>query len=503
MHSTQKLLAILVTVAVISIALLPLCTLYLIQPEYTSLIERLNEEEADRIAAFMAWELVGEEGHLSVDGPYDPFISSYLTTHSKELNLGRIQVLSTSGKVLYSTRAGEEGTTIALEGDFSESLREKHPHIRTVEIVESDDAAAEDDGLSAYVEATVPLLRDGTVIGAMRINYDVTARSQTLRSILSRTNLVLIIATALVLYVIYKTTWVAKGNLKEKSLAEKALSDSEVRYRSLVESTDDSIYLVDRDCRYMFMNLKHRVRLGISGDDYAGTPFAEYHSAEEAEWFTRAVREVVETKRTTYHEHRSKRAGMYFMLTMNPIYDDKGSVGAVNVISKNITDRKRMEEELRALTLTDESTGLSNRRGFFTLAAQQMKIAERSRVGFHLISVHVDNLMEINEKLGFAEGGMVLTDTASVLTEGFRGADIIARIDSDEFVILPVECAGDCIDTIIDRISDGIASKNANRSPDDRFTVSIGTAYYEPDEACTLEDLLLYAYKDMEAKRDA
>lgn len=502
MLSTQKLLALLVTVAVLSIALLPLCTLYLIQPEFTSLIERINDEEAGRIAAFMAWELVGEEGHLSVDGPHDPFISAYLAQHNDELNLQRIQVISTSGEVLYSTRTEEEGTAIAMDSDFSESLSERHSHIRTVtHAQEAEDP--EGSPASTYVEATAPLMRDGAPIGALRINYDVTARSQRLRSIQSRTNMVLIMATALVLYVIYKTTRVARSSIKEKTLTEKALSESELRYRSLVESTDDSIYLVDKDCKYLFMNLKHRVRLGISGEDYAGTPFSEYHSAEEATWFARAVREVAETKRTTYHEHRSKRAGMHFMLTMNPIFDAKGSVGAINVISKNITDRKRMEEELRTLTLTDEITGLSNRRGFFALATQQMKIAERSRVGFHLICIDIDNLMEINTTLGFTEGSMVLTDTSSVLTEGFRGADIIARIDSDEFVILPVECANDCIETIIDRISDGIASKNANRDPAHRFTITIGTTYYEPDEPCTLDELILRAYRDMESKRTA
>src|SRR4030042_3087219 len=74
-------------------------------------------------------------------------------------------------------------------------------------------------------------------------------------------------------------------DLSEMKKAEEALQESEEKYRSLVESTEDSIYLVDRSYNYLFMNKKHISRLGLSDYEYLGRPFSYFHSHDAIECF--------------------------------------------------------------------------------------------------------------------------------------------------------------------------------------------------------------------------
>jgi PAS domain S-box-containing protein len=120
-----------------------------------------------------------------------------------------------------------------------------------------------------------------------------------------------------------------------------ALQMSEERYRSLVEGTDDSIYVVNRKCEYVFMNAKHRSRLGFHGDEYVGKGYGEFHSEGETKIFCEEVDRVYETGKSLRHEHRSKRDGRYFLRTLSPIRGRRRQVLGVSIVSKNITHLKQ------------------------------------------------------------------------------------------------------------------------------------------------------------------
>ncbi|MBI5634515.1 MAG: PAS domain S-box protein [Nitrospirae bacterium] len=117
-------------------------------------------------------------------------------------------------------------------------------------------------------------------------------------------------------------------------------------YHSLVESTEDSIYIVDRECRYQFMNHMHLSRLGLSSEACLGRPYADFHSAEESEMLTGKVREVFETGSSLRYEQQSSKDGKYFLRSLSPIEGADNSIRAVTIISKNITDRRLAEELL-------------------------------------------------------------------------------------------------------------------------------------------------------------
>jgi diguanylate cyclase (GGDEF)-like protein/PAS domain S-box-containing protein len=286
-------------------------------------------------------------------------------------------------------------------------------------------------------------------------------------------------------------------DLSAMKKAEGALQESEEKYRSLVESTEDSIYLVDRNYKYLFMNKKHIMRLGFSGNEYLGQEYSKSHNPEETALFTAKANQVFDSGESITHEYKSNKDGRYFLLTLSPIKKDDGKVKAVTVVSKDITDYKIIEEKLHTLSLTDELTGLYNRRGFFTLAEQFLKLSRRQKQGIFMLYADIDNLKEINDTFGHKEGDLALINTADILKKNYRESDIIARIGGDEFVVIPIGTAKDNIEIIISRFDKSIETYNSKSNREYNLSLSYGLAFYDPANPCSLDELLMQADKTM------
>jgi PAS domain S-box-containing protein len=134
----------------------------------------------------------------------------------------------------------------------------------------------------------------------------------------------------------------------ERKQAEEALRESEEKYSSLVESTEDSIYLVDRECRYLFMNEKHLSRFGLPIEKVIGSGYGEFHSEVETKDFLKKVNEIFQTDKSLSYEHRSPKDSRYFLRTLSPVKEPDGRIVSITVVSKDITDRKQAEEDIKS-----------------------------------------------------------------------------------------------------------------------------------------------------------
>jgi PAS domain S-box-containing protein len=133
-------------------------------------------------------------------------------------------------------------------------------------------------------------------------------------------------------------------DITERKRADEALRESEEKYRSLA-STEDSMYLIDRDCRYLFVNEKHLQRLGLSQEEVIARSYADLHSEEDTIAFTKSVQKVFETGEFLLCEHKSQRDNKYFLRTFTPVRGPGGRTTAVTVVSKDITERRQAEAE--------------------------------------------------------------------------------------------------------------------------------------------------------------
>jgi two-component system, cell cycle sensor histidine kinase and response regulator CckA len=124
---------------------------------------------------------------------------------------------------------------------------------------------------------------------------------------------------------------------------------TENQYRYLVDSTSDSLYLVDDQCHYIFMNSNHIARLNLPLERIIGHTYNEFHSVEQSKQFSDKIKEVYTTNKSVQDEHQSQISNGYFLRTFSPVRKsifDKEII-AVAVVSKEITDRRLIEEELR------------------------------------------------------------------------------------------------------------------------------------------------------------
>ncbi|MEH2048631.1 GGDEF domain-containing response regulator [Nostoc sp.] len=170
-----------------------------------------------------------------------------------------------------------------------------------------------------------------------------------------------------------------------------------------------------------------------------------------------------------------------------------------------IQERLKAEAEVRQLSLTDELTGLYNRRGFFWLANHQFKIARRTEIFCCLLFVDLDGLKQINDSLGHEIGDRAIVDTAQLLKQSFRESDIVGRIGGDEFVIFVSVCSPGNTDEFRPRLQENIDRFNQEHNYSYQLSISVGATQCALNENASLEQLLEEAdklmYEHKRAKR--
>ncbi len=150
-------------------------------------------------------------------------------------------------------------------------------------------------------------------------------------------------------------------------------------------------------------------------------------------------------------------------------------------LASAVTGRRESENALRSysvemeqLALTDELTGLRNRRGFLVLADQALRMARRTRSKCALVFVDLDGLKRVNDTRGHAAGDALIADAARVLGSVFRESDVVGRVGGDEFAVLALLDEHDGATAVSARLQSEIDRFNAELVPTLRVAMSIG-----------------------------
>jgi len=153
-------------------------------------------------------------------------------------------------------------------------------------------------------------------------------------------------------------------------------------------------------------------------------------------------------------------------------------------------ERNRLQGLVRAAAILDDLTGLLNRRGFLTVAGQQLKVAERSKRAMVLFFVDIDNMKWINDTFGHQEGDRALIETAQILRDTFRDSDVVARLGGDEFTILAIEATRSGAEMLLQRLTENLRRRNEGAKRAYSLSLSIGVASCDGQSRRTIEQLI-------------
>lgn len=170
----------------------------------------------------------------------------------------------------------------------------------------------------------------------------------------------------------------------------------------------------------------------------------------------------------------------------------KGQV-TVESLARSIqygVERHRLLDSFRGLSLMDDLTGLYNRRGFLSLGASHLRVAQRAGRRFVLVYADVDGLKEINDTFGHREGDVALVNAAEILRATFRHSDVIARLGGDEFVVLAVEAGSHTGQHLLTRLQSHVDAFNAGSRLPYELSFSAGVAGYDFTSPLSLEQML-------------
>jgi len=292
----------------------------------------------------------------------------------------------------------------------------------------------------------------------------------------------------------------------DQKIKEEQVLKAKERWETTFDTIPDIVIVIDRNHKIMRANKALSERLGIDRDRIIDRPcYSVVHGTSEPPSFCPHT-EVLADGKERVAEIYDKNLNGHFQFSATPILDSLGNVLATVHVARDITKRKQMEERLKEAAITDELTGLLNRRGFFALAEQQCKLSDRTKRGITLLFLDLDGMKTINDELGHSAGDRALKDVAILLKNSFRGSDIIARMGGDEFAVLLTEPSEKTEPAVVNHLMQNFVDHNENSGRDFELLISIGIAHYDPANPCSIEDMLIQAdylmYEDKISHKD-
>jgi len=226
-------------------------------------------------------------------------------------------------------------------------------------------------------------------------------------------------------------------DITEKKRAESELRQAKAYLENILESANDLIYILDLEGRFTYVNKKFE-EFGYDPQELMGRPFLDILSP--AHKGTRFKKTITTGIKQVYEVEMLEKGGERIrnvVVSTSPLTDESGVIQGVLVLGKDITDRKRAEEELRRMSITDSLTELFNQRHFFQKIREEIKRGRRMSYPICLMIFDIDNFKRFNDTKGHLAGNEILRSIGRIIQSTIRAnMDTAFRYGGDEFAII-------------------------------------------------------------------
>jgi diguanylate cyclase (GGDEF)-like protein/PAS domain S-box-containing protein len=246
------------------------------------------------------------------------------------------------------------------------------------------------------------------------------------------------------LHLIEQTAHLASIAIERSAAAEK-LRDSEAHFRLLTEDASDVIWKTDREFRFTYISPADERLRGYRADEVIGHHAFEMFSDEGVAVVKEVMSQRRQSEQSRAHpgfvtfevQHRCKDGSLLWgEVFSTPEFDEHGNITGYHGITREISRRKQMEEQVRQLAFYDALTKVPNRRLLYDRLKQTMAVSKRSGRYSALMFMDLDNFKPLNDLHGHVAGDLLLIEAADRLKRSVRETDTVARFGGDEFVVV-------------------------------------------------------------------
>ena len=289
--------------------------------------------------------------------------------------------------------------------------------------------------------------------------------------------------------------------------AERMLRVAEERFRNAFEHAPVGMLLADLDGRFVKVNDALCAMLGYRPDELLATTSGSITHPEDVDLGREQTEQLLRGEIDYFHrEKRLLRAAgdpLWVAVHVSVLRDRDGRPLQFVQQVVDITERRRLEKELRHLADHDPLTGLVNRRGLESELERQLARVERYGDRGALLVLDLDHFKTVNDTLGHEAGDQLIVSVAEILTERLRSSDIVARLGGDEFAVLLPEADLEAAEAVARQLVTDVhdhAIVSGGQMPR-HVTASIGVTTFHQglaggEEALVNADLAMYEAKE-------
>jgi diguanylate cyclase (GGDEF)-like protein/PAS domain S-box-containing protein len=282
-------------------------------------------------------------------------------------------------------------------------------------------------------------------------------------------------------------------------------------FRAMIDQVPDYLFVKDRDSRFVIANRAVAADLGATPEDIIGKDDFDLHPEEHARQFHADEQQVIATgvPMIDIDEYIVDSNGRQKWLSTSklPLRNDAGEIVGLIGICRDVTDRKRAEEQIHFMAHHDALTRLPNRATLMDRLTLAIAGARRGGGRVTVVFIDLDNFKVVNDSLGHNAGDALLKAVAQRMVQCVRSSDTVVRLGGDEFVVLLI----DNMDSpkpvaVIERLRAAVTEPVPIEGQMFRVTCSVGLAAY-PGDGEDAETLLMNAdiamYQAKESGRDS